>query len=278
MSIGKMNMYTLFRIDSVPETENLASHPLIFVHGTGHGAWCWNEHFISYFTQRGYRTTAFDLRGHGQSEGREHLQSFRLSDYVEDTQSIIEAVHKETGFLPILIGHSLGGAIIENILETQPESIAGAVLLSPIPRGEGWKQSSIVSLKTFGLIRLIRILIAHKSELMYENAHIAQRAFFDPATPDDVVQSYWKRLQPESWMNGDTNRLGNTSPAYHGNVPLLFIGAEHDRVFPPSAIQATAHYYKPSDYKTASGVAHEMMLDSNWQEVADIIATWLKRI
>ena len=27
--------------------------PLLFVHGAWHAAWCWDEHFLSYFADRG---------------------------------------------------------------------------------------------------------------------------------------------------------------------------------------------------------------------------------
>jgi pimeloyl-ACP methyl ester carboxylesterase len=28
--------------------------PLLFVHGARHGAWCWDEHFLDFFADRGY--------------------------------------------------------------------------------------------------------------------------------------------------------------------------------------------------------------------------------
>ena len=56
-----------------PETDARPT-PVLFVHGMFHGAWCWEEHFLPYFAQRGYAAHALSLRGHVGSEGRERLR------------------------------------------------------------------------------------------------------------------------------------------------------------------------------------------------------------
>jgi pimeloyl-ACP methyl ester carboxylesterase len=38
--------------------------PLHFVHAAWHAAWCWDEHFLSFFADKGYRALAVSLRGH----------------------------------------------------------------------------------------------------------------------------------------------------------------------------------------------------------------------
>jgi pimeloyl-ACP methyl ester carboxylesterase len=39
--------------------------PLLFVHGAWHAAWCWDENFLSFFGDKGYRAVALSFRGHG---------------------------------------------------------------------------------------------------------------------------------------------------------------------------------------------------------------------
>ena len=41
--------------------------PLLFVRGGHHAAWWWNEHFLDYFANRGFRAAALSLRAHGGS-------------------------------------------------------------------------------------------------------------------------------------------------------------------------------------------------------------------
>jgi pimeloyl-ACP methyl ester carboxylesterase len=42
--------------------------PLLFVQGGYHAAWCWDENFLDYFADKGFRAVAVSLRGHGLSD------------------------------------------------------------------------------------------------------------------------------------------------------------------------------------------------------------------
>ncbi|BDE15432.1 MULTISPECIES: alpha/beta fold hydrolase [Mycobacterium] len=37
----------------------------LLLHGSWHGAWCWDEHFLGYLADRGYACHALSVRGHG---------------------------------------------------------------------------------------------------------------------------------------------------------------------------------------------------------------------
>jgi pimeloyl-ACP methyl ester carboxylesterase len=110
--------------------DNPRSTPLLFVHGSCHGAWCWDVHFLDYFAQHGYAAHAVDLRGHGKSEGREKLPWTRIADYVDDVSSAARQLANS----PILIGHSMGGFIIQKYLEAC-DAPAAVLLSSPSPAG-----------------------------------------------------------------------------------------------------------------------------------------------
>jgi pimeloyl-ACP methyl ester carboxylesterase len=104
--------------------------PLLFVPGMQHGAWCWDVHFLEYFARHGYPSYAVSLRGHGDSEMRGRLRWTRIADYVDDLASAVAQLPES----PTLIGHSMGGFIIQKYLEHH--SAPGAVLLSsPGPAG-----------------------------------------------------------------------------------------------------------------------------------------------
>jgi len=62
--------------------------PILFVHGAWHGAWCWAEHFLPHFAERGYSAHALSLRGHGASAGRAQLRRTRIADYVADVAQV----------------------------------------------------------------------------------------------------------------------------------------------------------------------------------------------
>ncbi len=104
--------------------------PLLFIHGSLHGAWCWEVRFLDYFAQHGFAAHAVNLRGHGNSEGREKLRWARIADYVDDLANAVRQLQRP----PILIGHSMGGFIIQKYLEdhTYPDAV---LLSSPSPTG-----------------------------------------------------------------------------------------------------------------------------------------------
>ena len=90
--------------------------PLLFVHGALHAAWCWDEHFLDFFAAQGYRAIAVSLRGHGKSPGGERLRWTRIQEYADDVGQTAAQLPTE----PVLIGHSMGGFVVQKYLEHTP--------------------------------------------------------------------------------------------------------------------------------------------------------------
>ena len=76
--------------------------PLLFVHGANHAAWCWDEHFLDFFADKGYRALAVNLRGHGRSPTSKPLRKCLVADYVDDVASVADTLETR----PVIIGHS----------------------------------------------------------------------------------------------------------------------------------------------------------------------------
>jgi pimeloyl-ACP methyl ester carboxylesterase len=113
-------------IDKGSATE---SHPvpLLFVHGFCHAAWCWDENFLDFFADRGYRAVALSLRGHGSSPAAKGLRRCSVADYVDDVAEAATQLPTQ----PVLVGHSVGGFVIQKYLERH--TAAGAILVASIP-------------------------------------------------------------------------------------------------------------------------------------------------
>jgi pimeloyl-ACP methyl ester carboxylesterase len=240
--------------------------PLLFIHGMMHGAWCWDVYFLDYFAQHGFAVHAVNLRGHGNSEGREHLRWTRIGDYVDD----VADVARQLPSLPILIGHSMGGFIIQKYLEDH--AALGAVLLSSPPPA--------------GLLGTV-LRIARRRPLAFAKANVtlsllpviatpelAREAFFAEDVPEDRLLAYWKHMQDESYMALlDMVALDRPNPE-KVKTPLLVLGVAHDNMLTPSEIEATAQAYH-TQAEIIPDVAHSSMLDPSWQSVADRILAWL---
>lgn len=104
--------------------------PLVFIHGAWHGAWCWDEHFLDFFADRGYHAVAINLRGHGGRPAPRTLNKCSIGDFVED----VCAVANRLPVPPVVIGHSMGGLVVQKYLETH-RGPAGVLLASVPTRG-----------------------------------------------------------------------------------------------------------------------------------------------
>ena len=64
--------------------------PMLFVHGAWHAAWCWDEHFLSFFADKGYRALALSFRGHGNSPTARPCAPVPSRSYVEDVSVVAD--------------------------------------------------------------------------------------------------------------------------------------------------------------------------------------------
>ena len=149
--------------------------PLLFIHGTLHRAWCWEVHFLDYFARHGFAAHAVNLRGHGNSEGRDKLRWTSIADYVDDVANAVQQLPSP----PILIGHSMGGFIIQKYLEDH--TAPGAVLLSS-PSPTGFLPAAIRVARRRPLI-FARINLTQSLRPLIATPQLAREAFFSADIP-----------------------------------------------------------------------------------------------
>jgi pimeloyl-ACP methyl ester carboxylesterase len=240
---------------------------LLFVHGAFVGAWCWEAHFLDHFAALGHDCYAVNLRGHGEGESGNDLAS--LDDYIVDVLLAAE----ELAPPPVLIGHSMGAAVVQRAWRRARAS--GFALLAPVPPQGLLASSALLALNNpnlFNEINKLQIGI----EVQGEPA-LLREAIFSPSLPQAEVLRYLARMRRES-----TRALLDLSwPQYFwiervrdAEVPVLVLGAADDLLFPPVMIEASAALHGVNA-AIVPGVAHAMMLDTGWREVAGRIAAWL---
>jgi alpha-beta hydrolase superfamily lysophospholipase len=94
--------------------------------------------------------------------------------------------------------------------------------------------------------------------------------------PDEQLLEYWKQMQDDSYMAYlDMVALDLPKPA-KVKTPLLVLGVGGDNMIKPSEIKATARAYNAQS-EIIADVAHNSMLESRWQSVAERILVWLKK-
>ena len=253
-------------ITRVPET-GARPTPVLFVHGMFHGAWCWEEHFLPYFAQSGYAAHALNLRGHGGSEGRERLRWISLADYVSDLEQVVNQLTSP----PALVGHSMGGMIIQKYLQSH-QSPAAVLLASVSPKG-----LLPVTLRVFRLHPLI-FMKANLTFCTYPVVSTPERCrelFFCPDIHEGKLATYFAHMQDESYRAyWEMILLRLFPPGPITDTPLLVLGAAEDTAISPSEVEATARRHN-AQAEFFPSMAHDMMLEASWQAVADRILDWL---
>lgn len=252
-------------ITRAPRGKPAYDTPLLFIHGAYAGAWCWDEHFLPYFAEAGFTCHALSLSGHAASRCSRPLDSWSIDDYVAD----VAAVAAELPAAPVLIGHSMGGMVLQKYLERA--AAPGAVLLSSVPpQGLMGSMLGLLFTRPTLLAELNRVLNGQDAE----PDSLREALFYQPVA-DDTLLRYYRLCQPESqraiW---DMTLFNLPDTGRMHRPPMLILGAEHDRLIPPAQVTMTgATYGEPAEI--IPDIGHGMMLERGWEVVAERIARWL---
>jgi pimeloyl-ACP methyl ester carboxylesterase len=256
-----MNLETLSRS---PKTQS-HSTPLLFIHGMWHEAWCWDEFFLPFFAEHGYRATALSLRGHAGSEGK--IRGSTIADYVADVEQVARTFETH----PVLIGHSMGGFITQKYLE-QHDAPAAAILASN-PHFGLWRGFGRVLRHDPRIV--IKAFLTWNMRPVVETSAGARWAFFSENFPEEQLLKYHARMNDESFrMFFDLLGLNLAHPK-KVKTPMLILGAEKDTVIAPRDVHDTARAYGVKA-EIFPNMAHDMMLEAGWKSVAERILNWLQ--
>jgi pimeloyl-ACP methyl ester carboxylesterase len=97
--------------------------PLVFVHGYTGDITDW-RHQLPEFSQS-FQVLAIDLRGHGLSHAPEDRSAYSIEHFADDVEALID----EAGFGRYhLLGHSMGGAIVQEIALRSAERLLSLTL------------------------------------------------------------------------------------------------------------------------------------------------------
>lgn len=239
--------------------------PVVFVHGAWHGAWCWQEKFMPFFAQAGFAATALSLRGHGGSEGRAGLRWHAIADYVADVAAVAATLPTP----PVLVGHSMGGLVVQRYLERHPA--AAAVLLASVPTS-GATATALRVLRRHP-VQFAKINLRLSLYPVVETPALAHEYLFSPHTPLELVAAVHARLQDESYR-AFLDMMTRLPRPGRVRVPVRVLGAAEDGIFTPGEVQRTARAYG-TQATIYPRMGHNMMLEPDWEGVAGDVVAWL---
>ncbi|CAM9185245.1 unnamed protein product [Chrysoparadoxa australica] len=281
--------------------------PLLFIHGSMHGAWCWGEHWLKYFSAAGYECRAISLRGAGGTlmpDDHASDAAASLQDHIRDISAYIKE-HMPKGQHPVIIGHSAGGAIVVKLLEEGAAGeVGGVALLCPLaPKkttppnvflhpllilevilGMAFKKAGswrFLARDLFFGGKACSVSEADLERYMRYIRHDSQKALFSsrPAVNTKPLQEFpyppAKRCKVHD-VGAGTRKCERSWPA--SSLNRLVMGAEHDYLVDEASLGVTAEFMEVP-YFVVPGAGHDIMLgthDSVWERGADKLLRWLE--
>jgi pimeloyl-ACP methyl ester carboxylesterase len=256
--------------------------PVVFVHGMFMTAACW-ENWIERFEAAGHPCATFEWphRGAPVEELRANhpdaeLGRLTLSRLVHDTAVRVREMPEP----PVLVGHSMGGLIVQLVLNQGLGAAGVAIDSGPV---KGLLALPASTLKT-GFPVLKNPANNHRAvPLTPEEFHYA---FTNTLNDEESLAVYERYAVPgpgRVLFQGAFANFNPRSPAAvdfknSSRAPLLFIAGGDDHVAPASLNEANLKHYRKSDaiteLKEFPGRSHYTLGQEGWEEVADYALDW----
>lgn len=247
-----------------------------------HGAGCTGAAFARMgrdLEVRGWRVEAPTLSPHlrvGRRPPRS-LAALELADYVAEAAGWARRLERETGVAPVLVGHSMGGLIVQKLLEGGVGR--AGVLITPAAPADVPAPAGAAQAFTFANILLTPDLTRTARKIwkpglawgVLNRVPKARRgAIYEEAVFESgrVFHQLARRSGPPAPVEVDETAI---------RAPMLTIGAKLDRATPEGWAQATARKYSgvSGAYRCYEDHAHWIIDEPGTDQVTGDIDAWL---
>jgi pimeloyl-ACP methyl ester carboxylesterase len=254
------------RVDCLPVSPSNRP-PILFLHGMWHGAWCWRE-WQALFAGWGWESRSISLPGHGASPPRKSVRFNTMQDYL----AVLDEAIADFDAPPILVGHSMGGALAQWRLKRSAPDPPAVVFLASWTSHSTFADGTSLHLRrdpwgflamgfTWSTRPLIRSPKRAASMLITEGAVIS---------PEDLHA----RLCDESYLVLSQHNPPQWSPKREVISPMLWVAGEKDAVVSLKGARKSAAYYG-ADLMIAPNAGHNLMMEANNVDTARRIEAWL---
>jgi pimeloyl-ACP methyl ester carboxylesterase len=251
----------------------------IMVHGVG----CTGDVFSRLapaFRSKGWTVETPTLRPDKRTAGPPpaDIHTLRLKDYVADIAALAAKVEADTGQAPVLLGHSMGGMIVQKLAEAGVGR--AAVLVTPASPADCRSGASLAQAVTFA-----NILFAGKPET---KGHKVWKFGFNWGVLNRVPQAKHAGIyagavhdsggvyQDLAYPDRDPDKTA-TIDERKITIPVLVIGGAQDRATPIADVRRVADKYKKigGEYREYPDNAHWIIDEPGTDKVIEDIAAWL---
>ena len=243
--------------------------PILMQHGMFHSAWCW-QWWQPLFAEWGWESVAVSLPGHGASPTQRQIEICTLDYYL----GFLKAEVDRLGQPPVLMGHSMGGALAQWYLKYVGD-LPAAVLVAP------WVSHSTVQ---DGLLRLLSVdplvglltALAWSATPWIRSPERAARLFITAGaaiSPEELHD----HLGPESAIVVLQHNPPFWTPPDDVRTPLLWLTGEKDATISGPGAARSAEFYQ-AEHLIVPEAGHNLMMEASYRETARAIAEWLEKL
>jgi pimeloyl-ACP methyl ester carboxylesterase len=246
----------------------------LFIHGAYVGGWCWAEHFLPHFAALGYQAHAITLRRHKHGHWPLRLTPHAsIADYLGAIDSTIARL----GQAPVLVGHSMGGYLVQRYLSRR--QVPAAILMASVPPQGLLPTTTWLAFGNPLLFQQIQLLQWFGPQTVFALYGVegGRKPLFSPHLADEKVREYTSRAQLESPQA--ILEMSLPLDARHRDasaVSALVMGASLDKLIPAGAVHSTASAFD-TEAVFIDEIGHAMMLDHHWRAAAGHIQHWLEQ-
>jgi pimeloyl-ACP methyl ester carboxylesterase len=256
------------RIVYSPENRRFET-PIVMQHGMWHGAWCWQA-WQALLAEWGWESHAHSLPGHGRSPMQRPIRWCTLQYYYEFLNHEVRRMERP----PVLMGHSMGGALTQWWLKHGP-ALPAAVLVAPWTAHNMQTPALMYTVARLDPIGVLQAYCSLSATPLVRNPRRAAACFISAGaiiSPNELHA----RLGPESGLVLLQYQPPWWTPARREDVkmPLLWLAGGADAVIPERLSRLSAAYYG-ADYIIAPEAGHDIMLEKSYTESARSIHDWL---
>ena len=228
------------------------STPLVFLHGIGGAARAWRGQ-LAFFGER-YRAIAWDMPGYGGSAA---LASPGIAELANSLQDFLEEVGANR---PVLVGHSIGGMIVQQWMVRHPYRATAVVLAQTSPafgRADGDWQRTFIEARLGPLDRgqtMASLAPALVRELVGDNPDTDGVELARDCMASVPEASY--RASMLALLGFDQRRaLADIK------VPTLVLSGSRDKNAPAPMMAKMASYIPSASYVELEGAGHLVNLE-----------------
>lgn len=194
----------------------------VLIHGAWHGAWCW-QRVTDELQARHIGWSAPDLVGHG--DDTTPADQVNLESYVDQICHWIRELDRRV----VLVGHSMGGAVITQVAERLPSHVASLVYVCAFLPRDGEALSSLGREDTDSQLNGA-IRSGATAGTLEVDPEQAAAIFYHDCRQEDAELSL-ARLTPQP--AAPLQQPVHTTAAGWGSVPRGYIVCRDDRAISP---------------------------------------------